>query len=444
MKEKATRTVAARPPEAPRQQAHHKWQDIVSASPQALKHQALAGMVNNSPRTLQQKTRFRAMQQQTQGGVLQRVVDLTTDTDSTAGHQYFVKTDSRQHLYSVTHAMAPRPDGLYEKQSDVSTNHIPLFKWIPNVRLFSNDEKSRIQNIGEDTSDLMQTLDEGVRNPEEGANTLASPNKGILGKNDCKGLGGVLNTLISQEGVDNTGLQDGDLGVGDQMTHHFPDQAECNYHSATVVATDTQSLVTLEADVSTDRPRPEFHVRNGVAGFVQANNTNGDGTQNNYGNRVSINRAKGKPGSDYDMQTARRVHADYAKYNDADFVCDWPGVTDTEELMSAKEDALAKIREICGKYWGKYTNWKFTPTGVKAIRDILANDDQEPPDNGRILFLVQQSATGDLNRVSGGRKQLTTDFYTILSTMSVENPASLRNVIIAINALIARMDAKQD
>ncbi|MES2041803.1 MAG: DUF4157 domain-containing protein [Pseudomonadota bacterium] len=377
-------------------------------------------------------------------GVVQRVVDLAAHTDASANNQYFIKTNQRQVLYSLRTAVEPRPLALYQKENERSATGIDLYKWTPNIRLFGNAERTDIESIDVDTSNLMRNMDDGIKNPQMTADTVSLPSQGVLGKNDCRGLGGVLNAMISQEGMDNTALLGNTMEVGDQMTHNFPQEADCLYHSATVVAKDLPSLVTLEADVSKDRSRPEFYIRGGVAGFVAANNLGEHGEDNNYGNNVTINRASGRVASDRSMATLRAIHRDYARYSDGYYLPDAQGVTDTPALAAAKAASLNKIRQIATKYWGKYTSWKFTPEGVSAIRDIVGSQNTAPDETSNALALVKARAITDLARQSDKRKPLTTAFYTTLSGMNIQNIDSLNTVIVDINTLIARMDAGQN
>ncbi|MFZ6776478.1 DUF4157 domain-containing protein [Undibacterium sp. Ji83W] len=377
-------------------------------------------------------------------GVVQRVVDLAAHADASANNQYFIKTNQRQVLYSLRTVAGPRPSALYHKENERSATGIDLYKWTPNVRLFGNAERADIESIGVNTSNLMRNMDDGIKNPQMTADTVSLPSQGVLGKNDCRGLGGVLNAMISQEGMDNTALLGNTMEVGDQMTHNFPLHADCQYHSATVVAKDLPSLVTLEADVSKDRSRPEFYIRGGVAGFVAANNLGEHGEDNNYGNNVTVNRASGRVASDLGMATIRGIHSYYATYSDGYHLPDTQGVTDTPALAVAKATSLNKIRQIATKYWGKYTSWKFTPTGVSAIRDIVGSQNTAPDEISNALALVKAQASMDLVRQSEKRKPLTTAFYTTLSGMNIQNIDSLNTVIFDIDALIARMDAGQN
>lgn len=376
--------------------------------------------------------------------VMQRVVNLNANTRASANAQYFIKNNQKTVLYGLTTAPAPRPRSLYRQDGETSTDDQNLYKWVPNIRLFSNAERTRIESVDHNTSDLMRDLDQGIKNPEANENTLALPSRGLLGKNDCDGLGLTLRTMMGQEGVDNTALG-GDrahMAVGDQMRHNFPDGADCQYHSATVVAADLPSLVTLEADVSKDRARPEFAIRNGVDGFVADNNADGA----DYGDNVTISRAQGQEASDETMEQLRGIHRDFAEYRDAYYL--WPsqGVTETAfntALSQAQMLALTKIRTIANRYWGHYTNWKFVPKGVDAIRSLLAPMPQADGVAAR-LAQVRDAAGTALQRVDGGRKRLTTDFYTALSAIQVDDAGQLDQLRGVLDGLIARMRAKQD
>jgi len=133
-----------------------------------------------------------------------------------------------------------------------------------------------------------------------------SPTMGVVGPNDCRGWATQLRYMIAkqlrpdqlQDGGEQTDfdLDDGaevaPMQRGDQMTHTFRGvEGACSYHSATVVATDHPSVVTLEAHASKDLTAPEFHVRAGLPGFVHDNDTTTEGGS----------RELGKKGQRYDV-----------------------------------------------------------------------------------------------------------------------------------------------
>ncbi|MEM7373691.1 MAG: DUF4157 domain-containing protein [Bacteroidota bacterium] len=387
--------------------------------------------------------------------VLQRVVDLNNATTRTEHGHYFIKTDNPYVLYSLRDGVAgPRPTSLYKQENEESTNGLHLFKWIPNIRLFSNDERESIEDGmngfgeiegGKDTSALMAGLDTGVKNPPVDNDPVQMPTKGILGKNDCGGLARTLKAAIGDEGIDNTGDPE-EMRVGDQMTHRFPQGATCEHHSATVVAEDLPSLVTLEAHVGKSLQHPEFHIRNGVQGFVEANQA---GQPVPLGEEVAIARAAGRGAAAADMEALRGVYGRYAAHNRAYGVGEHPGITDLapaderNDLLERRRNTLTRISYITNKYWGKYTSWAFKPKGVKSIKAIVSGVNHTPVAVAMALTKAKVQASSDVERETANRHSATRDFYHAVSRMNINDMESLQMLIDNINHISAQMDAKR-
>ncbi len=106
---------------------------------------------------------------------------------------------------------------------------------------------------------------------------------GILGNNDCALFARTLHELIQEEKeqekrtMGTSGQvaerEDNEPVVGTFMQHKFPQKTnDCTYHGVTVVAKDGATLVTLEAHAGKKSlKKPEFHMRNGVRGFIADN-----------------------------------------------------------------------------------------------------------------------------------------------------------------------------
>lgn len=249
-------------------------------------------------------------------GIVQRIVDPTQTTQSPNG-LYMVPNGDQTTLYSRRDAPAPVPASLYQRSEETTSGEAPreLYSWTPNARLFSDAEQgiaqtTRTKNVPsrglcglaghlgmEDQvpdhgmeDGLIDTL-RGRIDGEEG-----SPSKGIIGKNDCGEFATHLQHMIGA-GPDAPGplahADDRDIRVGDRMKHNLTDPDDCPHHYATVVAEDGPSKVTLEANAGADLSAPEFHLRNGVQGFMDANNEDFDNGEDFEIRRLDDDTAEG-------------------------------------------------------------------------------------------------------------------------------------------------------
>lgn len=261
----------------PKAHALSNLQDIASNSQQVRQAAQLQAIASHSP-------------------VIQRVVNAATAEQSVNG-QYFIDPASRQVLYSDTNAAPPLPTGLYSRGNDTLNNFAltPLFSWTPNVRLFSDAEATtagtnRKQQVPSDslcglagmlgfTKDIPDhTLEDGLIGNLQGQITGLpnAPTRGVIGKNDCQEFANYLHHAIGSEiAIPNmTPRAPQETRLGDKMGHTLNDPNDCPYHYATIVATDAASKVTLEANAGFNLTAPEFFIRNGITGFMNANNAN--------------------------------------------------------------------------------------------------------------------------------------------------------------------------
>jgi hypothetical protein len=125
-----------------------------------------------------------------------------------------------------------------------------------------------------DVPELFRQIEEAH---EPGA--IEQPTFGILGKNDCAHFAQALHWSIAREnyreGEDEELFVEReadypDITVGDMMVHKLNGGA-AGWHGVTVVAEEGNRHVFLEADVRRDSTTPEFHIQQGVAGFVAYN-----------------------------------------------------------------------------------------------------------------------------------------------------------------------------
>ncbi|MDY6948846.1 MAG: hypothetical protein SXG53_24390 [Pseudomonadota bacterium] len=311
--------------------ALRKLQDIADNSPQAKQAAQLQAMVSNLSarrmpsvqkneknsalpdnlkreiQNLASHSKSTPAQPQTQSisdslnSPIQRVVDQAT-AEHSANNQYFIAPGNRSILYSDVNAAAPLPTGLYARGNDALNDlaQTPLYSWTPNVRLFSNAEAgtagtNRTRQVPSDsfcglagmlgfTMDVPDhTLEDNLIGNLRGRITgLANaPTRGVIGKNDCREFATYLHNAIGSEiAAPNAAPRaPQETRLGDRMGHTLTDPNDCPYHYATIVATDAASKVTLEANAGFDLTEPEFFLRNGITGFMNANNANYDNGQ---------------------------------------------------------------------------------------------------------------------------------------------------------------------
>jgi len=225
--------------------------------------------------------------------VIQRNIDSTHFEKSAAADPlYLINPLARETLYSQRHAPPPRPQGLYSKKVETDdADGSQVFAWKPNVRFFSNEERTFDDQMMYGPEGGRRHLDlpglrHRVENPAADPSALEQPTFGMLGKNDCTSFAMSLYNRIARETY--WGEEDDEeqiyqvktadypaISVGDMMVHKF-ETGQCRWHGATVVAEDRDRQVTLEADVSRDSAVPHFHIRRGVASFVAYNNQDSD------------------------------------------------------------------------------------------------------------------------------------------------------------------------
>jgi len=230
------------------------------------------------------------------GNVVQRDVDLKTALMTENG-RYLIDPADNSVLYSVMGAIPPKPSGLYRRTLDRTAGipHRPLNAWTPNVRFLSKEENFASPSkekpgqyeytkkglIDSTKRFSFRDLGRQIEFPEEGGER---PTIGVFGKNDCYAFGDALQNLMMmnrelpliQTGRKKKNVhvsnpdspRDLELQVGDMMRHIYIDNPHCNYHAATVVAKDGDSLVTLEGHVSKNLKKPEFLIRGGVVDFA--------------------------------------------------------------------------------------------------------------------------------------------------------------------------------
>ncbi len=222
------------------------------------------------------------------------------DCDQSVNGHYLVPNVDRKVLYSRQDARNPVPASLYGRGDEATNTGVPLYAWSPNVRLFFNVEQaaakspSHRQVPSEGWCGLAGLLGFTQQGPDfdfgEQATILAKvqkemgdankPTTGVMGKNDCREFAKLLQGLIAT-GADRPAPPALGVGipaaapaqVGDQLNHDdFVIDSKVAYHSATIVAADGASTVTLEANAGKDLEAPEFFIHAGLAGFMAANN----------------------------------------------------------------------------------------------------------------------------------------------------------------------------
>jgi hypothetical protein len=258
------------------------------------------GFVDNRPESVVQKKLL------TQIGGSSQPIQRAINSQSflkTKNSQYLINPNEQKYLFSKMIAKAPMPTGLYHMATDHDSVTKEKFKvWIPNVRFTSQTERAFI--AGANATGFLKFEKRGVfnnsqldLNPKADVVANGPSVKGVIpatvgafGKNDCNVFATKLQTMIAHEKDTTEGLgpiepkkrigdistaskEDLDVGVGDKMVHMYPNTEACKYHAATIVAQDGGSSVTLEGHVSKNLERPQFHMRNGVAGFVKDNDT---------------------------------------------------------------------------------------------------------------------------------------------------------------------------
>ena len=218
--------------------------------------------------------------------VIQRNINSTGFEKSAAVDPlYMVNPQARGTLYSRTTAPPPKPRGLYFKKAERDdADGSQVYAWKPNVRFLSKaemgfdpDTRKYPVNGGHRDLDVPELFRQIEEAREPGA--LEQPTFGMLGKNDCAHFAQALHWSIARENYqagedeEDYSVRDADypdVSVGDMMVHQLSGGA-AGWHGVTVVAEDRNRHVFLEADVRRDSTTPEFHIQQGVAGFVAYN-----------------------------------------------------------------------------------------------------------------------------------------------------------------------------
>lgn len=233
---------------------------------------------------------------------VQRVIDTSTFKKS-EHHRYLIDPANTNILYSYRDTLPPEPLELYHKTQDLEkTSQRKLYIWTPNTRFLGKKEKNILergnrvekgayqQNKFLKSANLdVNALQNNLENVEPSITLPATI--GMFGKNDCGKFATQLQELIIykkmmeqnegvsigkkqiQNSVSQLNNEEAALNVGDQILHRYPNRESCSHHAATTVAKDGETLITLEAHVGKDLKHPQFHMRNGVKGFVEDNNT---------------------------------------------------------------------------------------------------------------------------------------------------------------------------
>ncbi|WP_431167544.1 hypothetical protein [Tenacibaculum halocynthiae] len=231
---------------------------------------------------------------------------------------YFINPNDRTCMYGLTSASSPMPSEFFNLKF-ITIDGVNVIRYTPNVRFLSKDEhdtvcdkktkqkdsglnrefklstgffSSKKVNVGAMISELKHSI-------RKDYDLTAS--KGVLGGNDCaiwaQNLQRMIREELQEKGVlpsRNEGMkilnvateEINNLRKGDMMVHDFEEGgSSCGWHAATVIAQDGSSSITLEAHASKDLIAPEFHIRNGILGFVRDNNTAYD----EYGNPQNRN-----------------------------------------------------------------------------------------------------------------------------------------------------------
>lgn len=240
---------------------------------------------------------------------------------------YFIFTADPTSLFSLETSDPPKPNSIYtgrKVQGQLNSKPTTFIKWTPNVEFLSKGENRTAMRLdakitGAGTTRAYESpvgnVDIGSkiqgivdRMMEKNPALVSRPTSGVLGANDCaifaQNLQRMVREQLEVEGI-KPSPQDRvtmlnvikdklpDLQIGDAMIHEFEpskgEERDCGWHGATVIAQDGSSSITLEAHAGKDITRPEFHLRNGILGFVRDNNTKYDDGGNPSSNQAGGN-----------------------------------------------------------------------------------------------------------------------------------------------------------
>jgi hypothetical protein len=82
---------------------------------------------------------------------------------------------------------------------------------------------------------------------------------------------------------------------------------------------------------------------------------------------------------------------------------------------------LTQIKTIADKYWGKYTNWKFKPSGVKKIAEAVTTIGSKSETITNQIALIKKLATTAKGGDASSRTEVTIKFYDVLAAMSIDS-----------------------
>ncbi len=358
---------------------------------------------------------------------VQRAFD-TSSFLKTKNGQYMVDSARDKYLFSKEDADAPMPTGLYHMKTDQESTSKAIIKvWIPNVKFTSQTErafiaKSKTTGAGKFTKKKTFGKDEHLDlTPKMDSVSSVNTPKGYLpattgafGKNDCNVFATRLQNMIAHEKMVTQGglnypkpvrkiantstasKEELKVGVGDKMVHMYPKTEKCKYHAATIVAKDGPSTVTLEGHVSKDLEKPQFHIRNGVKGFVKDNDTKvvshlfGSSTKESrgLGGKVEIsplesvlNPESEKKRGDQRYNIIRGREDGFDVTASATVMGQDMGTTDTDSPV-LRATALEIAEELAGIYgWATKTTREFSTSAecLKKARIRLGNKKKPTP-----------------------------------------------------------------
>ena len=197
-----------------------------------------------------------------------------------------------------------------------------------------------------------------------------------------------------------------------------------------MVAKDGASLVTLEAHVSKDIQAPEFHIRDGVTGFVADNDTDSTGESRGLGGKVELRQLAGiteeEAGDEIGKseQRFRRIRGDEAVrgMTGEDFIGTGLGITREPGRRRNRYQVLGAVRTLLGDdRWSSQGQGLFstkTPSGVASLREIANRDLRSAPK----LLALRRKAAERLAIDDPERSTATTRLYRALAALDTNDP----------------------
>jgi hypothetical protein len=205
-----------------------------------------------------------------------------------------------------------------------------------------------------------------------------------------------------------------------------------------VVAKDGSSLVTLEAHVSKNLKAPDFHIREGVGGFVTDNDTDQDGESRGLGSKVEIRTASGQTAEEVEERIGK-LERRFRQLKGTEQVHKTPpeaflgaGLGLTVEpgrevrRETRRRQTLQAIRTLLNEAgWGRqssttvlFKTFYSTPSGVSDLKKLVNGDDSAV----NILRLLKAKATNRLTKNDANRSDATAQLYDTLDVMDPVNP----------------------